>query len=120
MSDPKVINIGSIDPKEVVSVDRVINIGGINPKDLISIPKEDCPGYKTFDFTVTPDDLLDADGVAGLNDILDEQMTAAGINHMATDITYKFKTMVEGTTYDAMLRVTAVYVPDDLYSDDEG
>lgn len=120
MSDPAVINIGQINPKEVVSVDRVIHIGSIDPKELISIPKEDCPGFETFDFTVTPDDLLDANGLEGLNEILDEQMAAAGITHMATDITYKFKNMVEGTTYDAMLRVTAVYVPDNLYSDDEG
>lgn len=97
----------------------VIHIGKIDPKNLISIPKEDCPGFKTFEFTVTPDDLIDANGLEGLNEILDEQMMAAGIQHSATDISYKFKTMVEGTTYDALITVAAVYMPDFLFGDDE-
>lgn len=97
----------------------VFHIGKIDPKNVISIPKEDCPGSKTFEFTVTPDDLIEANGLEGLNEILDEQMTAAGLQHIATDISYKFKTLVEGNTYDALITVIAIYTPDDMYGDDE-
>lgn len=97
----------------------VFHIGKIDPKNVISIPKEDCPGFKTFEFTVTPDDLIEANGLEGLNEILDEQMTAAGLQHIATDISYKFKTLVEGNTYDALITVIAIYTPDDMYGDDE-
>lgn len=102
-----------------MSEQRVIHVGKIDPKNVISIPKGDCPGFETFEFTVTPDDLIYAQGLEGLNEILDEQMTAAGLTHTATDIFYEFKTLVEGTTYDALITVVATYTPDDLYGDDE-
>lgn len=73
---------------------------------------------RTFEFTVTPDDLLEANGVAGLNEILDEQMELANLQHTATDISYSFKTLVEGETYDATITVIATYVPDYLDGED--
>lgn len=67
---------------------------------------------KTFEFDVTVEDLLDADGVAGLNEILDERMASQGIQHTATDIGYEVKRMHKEDGADPLIIIVATYIPD--------
>ena len=43
---------------------------------------------QTFDFDVTMYDLVEAEGIDGLNEILDERMAAQGIDGYAADVSY--------------------------------
>lgn len=73
----------------------------------------------TFEFDVTLDDLLYAEGVAGLNDILDERMTndpqARFEGQMATDISYEALTVTPGDTN--IITISATFTPDYLYGE---
>lgn len=75
---------------------------------------------KTFEFDVTMADLLDADGLNGLNEILDERMADRGIQHTATDISYDLTGLHREDGAEGLLTIVATYVPDfDLMDEDE-
>jgi hypothetical protein len=64
---------------------------------------------QSFEFEVTVDDLIEVNGVEGLNEILDERMGEAGIKHTATDIGYEVTKMTNKT---GLITITATYLPD--------
>lgn len=73
----------------------------------------------TFEFDVTFEELLYAEGAAGLNEILDERMADQGIQHTATDIGYqviKHTPGEEGTS--GLITIIATYIPDYEAEDD--
>lgn len=76
---------------------------------------------KTFEFDVTLEDLLYANGVEGLNDILDSRMADRGIQHSATDIGYKVVRLYPVTEegVEGLITIIATYVPDYMGYEDE-
>lgn len=75
----------------------------------------------TFEFDVSLDDLLYAEGAAGLNDILDERMAQKpedfyGI--MATDISYEPLFVTPGDT--GLITIRATFTPESLYGETRG
>lgn len=76
---------------------------------------------KTFEFDVTLDELIEANGVEGFNDILDERLSQNpefdGI--IPTDISYDPLTVWPGDT--ALITIRATFIPDSISgeTDDE-
>lgn len=70
-----------------------------------------------FEFDVTFEDLLFADGEAGLNEILDARLEEAGVTHMATDVSYE---AVKMTNKTGQITIKATYEPEeDAFDGDE-
>ena len=73
----------------------------------------------TITFDVTLDELLYAEGAAGLNDILDERMTndpqARFEGQMATDISYEAVSVSPGDI--SLITISATFTPDYLYGE---
>lgn len=72
-----------------------------------------------FIFDVTLDDLLDADGVEGLNNILEERMAQnpefAGV--LPTDISYEPQFVTPGDI--GLITIIATFTPDSIYGDND-
>lgn len=70
-----------------------------------------------FIFDVTLDDLLDADGVEGLNNILEERMTQdpefEGV--LPTDISYEPQFVTPGDV--GLITIIATFTPDSIYGE---
>lgn len=75
-----------------------------------------------FEFDVTLDDLLYANGLEGLNDILDERMAAKPEDFygvMPTDISYELKSVTTGDEGLGLITIVATFTPESLYGDYE-
>lgn len=78
----------------------------------------------TFEFDVTLDDLVEANGIEGLNDILDERLAQDPLGRfegvIASDISYEPLSVTPGDT--GLITIVATFTPDSLTgeSDDEG
>jgi hypothetical protein len=75
----------------------------------------------TFEFDVTLDELLDAEGIEGLNDILDDRLASQGISHIPTDIGYTVVKHHPGGEENpsGLITIIATYIADDMGEEDE-
>jgi hypothetical protein len=75
----------------------------------------------TFEFDVSLDDLLYAEGAAGLNDILDERMSNDPLGRfegkIATDISYQPVLVTPGD--NGLITIIATFTPEALDGADE-
>ena len=70
---------------------------------------------KTFQFEISLDELVWLEGMQGMNDLLDEKMTQAGLGEIATDISYaiiKLNVSADGNENNTVT-VEATYLPDE-------
>ena len=65
---------------------------------------------RTEQFYVSLDELLDMDGIEGLNDHLDEVIAEQGLKHFSTDIAY----VVSGVNTYGEILIEATYIPSDI------
>lgn len=74
---------------------------------------------RTLEFDVTLEDLVEAGGLEGLNEILDQRMSQRPEfeGMIATDISYEAVSVSPGDVN--LIVIVATFTPDPLYAEDE-